>query len=109
MNEFLYRFLQILKIRYVWVGLALLLWLIFFDRDDLLTGRRITRELKNLEDTKASYIEKVERVRQDRDGLLGDSVLLMRYGREQFGLIREGEVVFEVDEDQCIKSQKAGE
>jgi cell division protein FtsB len=91
------------------VGLALLLWMIFLDRDDLLTGRRITRELKSLEATKASYIEKVERVRQDRDGLLGDSVLLMRYGREQFGLIREGEVVFEVDENQLMNDQNTKE
>ena len=109
MNEYLYRFLQVLKIRYVWVGLTLLLWMIFFDRDDLVTGRKITRELKSLEATKASYKEKVERVRQNRDGLLGDSVLLMRYGREQFGLIREGEVVFEIDEDQLMKNHSKKE
>ncbi|MFM7585671.1 MAG: hypothetical protein ACKO6M_01465 [Bacteroidota bacterium] len=95
---------QVLKIRYVWVGLALMLWMIFFDRDDLLTGRKITQELRGLEATKAEYIEKVERVRQNRDGLLGDTMLLMRYGREQFGLLREGEVVFRIDEDRLIES-----
>ncbi|MBM3918668.1 MAG: septum formation initiator family protein [Sphingomonadales bacterium] len=106
MKEFLYSTLQILKIRYVWVGLALLLWMIFFDRDDLITGRRITLELKKLEESKASYIEKVDRVRQDRDGLLGDTVLLMRFGREQFGLLREGEVVFKVDEDRLLEARE---
>jgi hypothetical protein len=30
--------------------------------------------------------------------------LLMRYGREQFGLLREGEVVFRIDEDRLIES-----
>ena len=102
MSELIYKVIQVLKIRYVWVGLALMLWMIFFDRDDLLTGRKITQELRGLEATKAKYIEKVERVRQNRDGLLGDTMLLMRYGREQFGLLREGEVVFRIDEDRLI-------
>ncbi len=104
MSELIYKVIQVLKIRYVWVGLALMLWMIFFDRDDLLTGRKITQELRGLEATKAKYIEKVERVRQNRDGLLGDTMLLMRYGREQFGLLREGEVVFRIDEDRLIAS-----
>jgi cell division protein FtsB len=104
MSELIYQVIQVLKIRYVWVGLALMLWMIFFDRDDLLTGRKITQELRGLEATKAKYIEKVERVRQNRDGLLGDTMLLMRYGREQFGLLREGEVVFRIDEDRLIES-----
>ena len=104
MSELIYKVIQVLKIRYVWVGLALMLWMIFFDRDDLLTGRKITQELRGLEATKAKYIEKVERVRQNRDGLLGDTMLLMRYGREQFGLLREGEVVFRIDEDRLIES-----
>jgi len=104
MSELIYKVIQVLKIRYVWVGLALMLWMIFFDRDDLLTGRKITQELRGLESTKAKYIEKVERVRQNRDGLLGDTMLLMRYGREQFGLLREGEVVFRIDEDRLIES-----
>jgi len=105
MSELIYQVIQVLKIRYVWVGLALMLWMIFFDRDDLLTGRKITQELRGLEATKAKYIEKVERVRQNRDGLLGDTMLLMRYGREQFGLLREGEVVFRIDEDRLIESE----
>lgn len=109
MREFLYRLLQVLKIRYVWVGLALVLWMIFFDRDDLLTGREITRELRSLEATKASYIEKLKHVRQNRDGLLGDSLLLMRFGREQFGLLREGEVVFKIDEDELLRNINADE
>ena len=104
MSELIYKVIQVLKIRYVWVGLALMLWMIFFDRDDLLTGRKITQELRGLEATKAKYIEKVERVRQNRDGLLGDTMLLMRYGREQFGLLREGEVVFRIDEDRLLES-----
>ncbi|MBU6332322.1 MAG: hypothetical protein KGQ80_07930 [Bacteroidetes bacterium] len=104
MSELIYQVIQVLKIRYVWVGLALMLWMIFFDRDDLLTGRKITQELRGLEATKAKYIEKVKRVRQNRDGLLGDTMLLMRYGREQFGLLREGEVVFRIDEDRLIES-----
>ena len=104
MSELIYKVIQVLKIRYVWVGLALMLWMIFFDRDDLLTGRKITQELRVLEATKAKYIEKVERVRQNRDGLLGDTMLLMRYGREQFGLLREGEVVFRIDEGRLIES-----
>ena len=104
MSELIYKVIQVLKIRYVWVGLALMLWMIFFDRDDLLTGRKITQELRGLEATKAKYIEKVERVRQNRDGLLGDTMLLMQYGREQFGLLREGEVVFRIDEDRLIES-----
>ncbi|MFM8493633.1 MAG: hypothetical protein ACKOA7_07855 [Bacteroidota bacterium] len=104
MSELIYQVIQVLKIRYVWVGLALMLWMIFFDRDDLLTGRKITQELRGLEAKKAKYIEKVERVRQNRDGLLGDTMLLMRYGREHFGLLREGEVVFRIDEDRLIES-----
>lgn len=109
MSDLIYKVIQVLKIRYVWVGLALMLWMIFFDRDDLLTGRKITQELRGLEATKAKYIEKVERVRQNRDGLLGDTILLMRYGREQFGLLREGEVVFRIDEDRLIESDKRPE
>ncbi|NBU70075.1 MAG: hypothetical protein EBS53_01280 [Bacteroidetes bacterium] len=106
MRESPYRLIQVLKNRFVWVSLALMLWMTFFDRDDLLTGWKITRELKGLEATKAMYVEQLERVRQNRDGLLGDSVLLVRYGREQFGLLREGEVVFEVDEEQLLKRPK---
>lgn len=99
MREFGRIVLQVLKIRYVWVGLTLLLWMTFFDRDDLVTGHRIRKELTKLEEDKARYHRKVEKVRQDRDGLQGDSLLLIRYGREQFGLHKEGETIFLVDED----------
>ncbi len=77
------------------VFLGLLVWLTFFDSNDLLSQYRLTAKKHDLEQTKAFYQEKIEEVKSDR-AALQDPEQLEKIAREKYFMKKEGEDVYVV-------------
>ena len=69
---------------YLIIGLLFLIWLTFFDSNDLYTQIKQTAKLEGLEDEKEFYQEKIEEVKADREELLSDDELLEKFARENY-------------------------
>ncbi len=69
---------------YLILGFFFLVWLTFFDSNDLYTQIKQTAKLKGLEDEKEFYLEKIEEVKVDREELLSNDELLEKFARENY-------------------------
>jgi len=76
-----------------------ILWLAFFDSNDLFMQARLSNKLKELEKTEVFYEEKIEEVKADREALLNNDALLEKMAREKFYMKKENEEVFVVVEE----------
>ena len=87
---------------YIIIGVVFLVWLTFFDSNDLYTQLKQTAKLKGLEDEKEFYVEKIAEVKTDREELLSDDELLEKFARENYLMKKPTEdiyVIVENDED----------
>ena len=82
------------------IGIIFLVWLTFFDSNDLYTQIKQTAKLRSLENEKAFYTEKIEEVKQDREELLSDDELLEKFARENYLMKKPAEDVYVVVEDE---------
>lgn len=69
---------------YLIIGMLFLIWLTFFDSNDLYTQIKQTAKLEGLEDEKEFYQEKIEEVKADREELLSNDELLEKFARENY-------------------------
>jgi cell division protein DivIC len=79
---------------YFITGMLFLVWMLFFDSNDFITQYKMSRELRNKEQDKEYYLEKMEEVQQDREELMGNPALLEKFAREKYLMRRPGEDVF---------------
>lgn len=87
---------------YIIIGVVFLVWLTFFDSNDLYTQLKQTAKLKGLEDEKEFYVEKIAEVKTDREELLSNDELLEKFARENYLMKKPTEdiyVIVETDED----------
>ncbi len=66
------------------VGAFLLIWLTFFDSNDLYSQYKLAKKLDNINADKAYYLEKIEEVKEDREELLSNPDLLEKFAREKY-------------------------
>jgi cell division protein FtsB len=69
---------------YIVLGSAFVIWLAFFDSNDLYSQYKMSSKLNNLQDEKDYYIEKIEEVKADREELMSNEQLLEKFAREKY-------------------------
>lgn len=84
---------------YFVVGLFFLVWMTFFDSNDLITQIKLSHKLAELENTKEFYENKIVEVKNDREALLNDPELLEKLAREKYLMKRGSEDIFIVVEE----------
>ena len=81
-------------------GVVFLVWMLFFDTNDLVSQYQLRKKVRDLEDKKQYFTEKIEAVNKDRAELMSNPQLLEKFAREKYLMKRQGEEVFiVVDED----------
>ena len=85
---------KIFKNFYFATGLIFLIWMLFFDANDLISQYKITQKLNELEEEKAYYIEKRKEVKKDRKELLGSNEMLEKFARERYLMKKKSEDLF---------------
>ena len=79
---------------YVATGLGLIVWMTFFDANDLPTQVRNYWKLHELDQDTRYYQDKIKLVQTERKELLGNDRLREMFAREKYLMKKEGEDVF---------------
>jgi cell division protein FtsB len=84
-----------LKNKFVLTGTGFIVWMLFFDNQDLITTHiRHRHELEKLEASRTFYTAETETIRQELKMLESDPALLEKYAREKYRMKRDNEDLF---------------
>lgn len=90
--------LNILKNKYFIVTVAFLVWLVFFDQNNIVSQMKLTRKLRQLQQQKRYYEREIEKNEKAALELMSDTQHLEKYAREKYLMKRDSEDVFILDE-----------
>ncbi|SOD88481.1 FtsB family cell division protein [Spirosoma fluviale] len=100
------RLLRFVRNFYVATGLGLLVWMTFFDANDLQTQIRNWWQLQKLDGDAAYYQDKIKAVQTERREVLGNDRLREKFAREKYLMKKPGEDVFVIVDEQNEQLEK---
>ena len=89
-----------LKNKYVLTIFLFLVWMTFFDRNDLITQYNQRSALNQIKQDKAYYLLEIQKNREMIEGLTTNSEQLERFAREKYLMKKDNEDVFVIVEKQ---------
>ncbi|HEX5555809.1 MAG TPA: septum formation initiator family protein [Chitinophagaceae bacterium] len=84
----------LLKNKYVIATIAFLVWITFFDRNDLITQAGYVHQLHTLRDQKTYLSQEILRTDSDRQELQSDPAMLEKFAREKYFMKKDNEDVY---------------
>ena len=91
---------SILKNKYILSIIIFVLWLVFFDKNNIIDRFNDIRTLKQLEKEKVYYKERIELDRNRIEELKTDNDNLEKFAREQYLMKKKNEDVFYIVEEE---------
>jgi cell division protein DivIC len=88
----------IFKNFYVMVAAGFVVWVLFFDVNDLVNQFFSLRKLQDLEEEKAFYEQKTQEVIEEREEVLSKPHLLEKFAREKYLMKKKTEEVYIIEE-----------
>lgn len=76
-----------------------LLWMLFFDTNDLVSQYQLRKKVNDLEEKKRYYSEKIEEVKEERKELMSNPKLLEKFAREKYLMKRKNEELYVIIEE----------
>jgi cell division protein DivIC len=86
--------LPYLKNKYVITLTAFIIWVAFFDRNDLIVQYTYRQKLHQLQQDKRYYIEEVQKSKTDMQELMTNPRNLEKFAREKYLMKKDNEDVF---------------
>ncbi|MBK9399946.1 MAG: septum formation initiator family protein [Bacteroidetes bacterium] len=86
------------KNKYVLTIIAFIVWISFFDRNDLYSQYSYRKQLEKLEVDKQYYLAEIEKNKIDMKELMSDPEHLEKYAREHYLMKRDNEEIFLIEE-----------
>jgi cell division protein FtsB len=96
------RLLNTLSNKYFLITTAFIVWMLFFDRNDLMLQYEYHTRLNNLEKEKDFYVQETKQVKKDLDELTTNPARLEKFAREKYLMKKENEDVY------VIVTEKSG-
>ncbi len=93
------RVLFIVKNKFAITSLAFIVWMLFFDRNDLSSQMHYTKQRKNLEAEKQFYEKEISKVEESLEELSSDPKKLEKFAREKYLMKKENEDIYIIVED----------
>ncbi|KHJ36510.1 septum formation initiator [Pedobacter glucosidilyticus] len=103
----MHKLLSLLKNKYFLSTTAFLVWMLFFDRNDLLSQYEYRSQLQKLEQEKQFYNQEIAKVQKDLDELTTNKDKLEKFAREHYLMKRDNEDVFVIIEEERKEDQKS--
>ncbi len=88
------RFLKLLSNKYFLFSVSFAVWMLFFDRNDLMSQYDYRSQVNKLEEEKAFYTKETAQVKQDLEDLTTDKEKLEKFAREKYLMKKVNEDVF---------------
>ena len=80
--------------KYLLVATCFLVWMLFFDRNDLLSQYEYRTQLNKLNEEKEFYIKETEQVKTDLEELTTNRDKLEKFAREKYLMKKDNEDVY---------------
>ncbi|MDB4904156.1 MAG: Cell division protein FtsB [Mucilaginibacter sp.] len=90
------RLIDLFKNKYFLISLAFLVWMIFFDKNDLFSQYQYRQQVNKLKQEREFYQKETDKVKKDLDELTSDPKKLEKFAREKYLMKKENEDVFVV-------------
>ena len=71
-----------------------IVWMIFFDANDLISQYKMSSQLNDLENEREYYQQKIIEVKAEQDALLKDKVKLEKFAREHYLMKKPTEDIY---------------
>ncbi|MBN2613240.1 MAG: septum formation inhibitor [Bacteroidales bacterium] len=88
-----------MKNKYILTSILFIIWLLFFDQNNLLDRRKYVREYKQLIIDKEYYLKKIEEDSKRLEELQTSDENLEKFAREQYLMKKDDEVLYIIKED----------
>ena len=88
------KFLRIFINKYFITTLVFVLWLAFFDSNNIITNKKTRDKLNELKKEKQSYLDEIRKDSVQIQKLLYDTAELEKFAREKFLMKKPGEDVY---------------
>jgi cell division protein FtsB len=100
LGEFMFKFgimkrlVDLFKNKYFIVSFAFVVWMIFFDKNDLFSQHQYQQQVNKLKKERDFYKKETDKVRKDLDELTSNPQKLEKFAREKYLMRRDNEDVF---------------
>jgi len=101
------RILDLIRNKYLIAGVAFLTWMLFFDRNDLMSQYEYRTQLNKLEAEKEFYTVESAKAVKDLNELTTNQSKLEKFAREKYLMKKENEDVFVIIEEEPKKEEKS--
>jgi cell division protein FtsB len=88
------RLFALFKNKYFWVTAAFIVWMIFFDKNDLFSQYQYHQQLVKLKQERNFYLDETVKVNKDLDELSSNPAELEKFAREKYLMKKDNEDVF---------------
>ena len=88
------RLLNLFRNKYFLISLIFLVWLIFFDRNDLLSQYEYRQQLNKLKEEHAFYTKETAEVQKELNELTTNKEKLEKFAREKYLMKKSNEDIF---------------
>lgn len=101
------RLLNLIRNKYFIASIAFLTWMLFFDRNDLMSQYEYRSQLNKLEAEKEFYTIESAKVVKDLNELSNNQNKLEKFAREKYLMKKENEDVFVIIEEEPKEEEKS--
>ena|ERR1700748_1268345 len=88
------RLVDLFRNKYFLVFIAFLVWMVFFDKNDLFSQYQYRQEVSKLKQEKEFYQKETAKVSKDLDELTSNPQKLEKFAREKYLMKKDNEDVF---------------
>lgn len=88
-----------LKNMYVLIAIVFVIWMLFFDSNNLISQVKMRNELHNLEAKKQYYLDEIDKENRSLNDLIYNDLKLEKFARENYLMKKEGEDIFVIVEE----------
>ncbi|HPE35290.1 MAG TPA: septum formation initiator family protein, partial [Bacteroidales bacterium] len=82
--------------RYVIILMVFVVWMLFFDQNNLFRQLQLRKEIRNAQAQKEFYLSEVKKDSLFLEQLKNDPEVKEKYAREHYKMAKDGEIVFSI-------------
>ena len=88
------KLLPYLKNKYILTLLIFLVWMLFFDRNDIISQIGMRSKLSQMKQDKLYYTEEIEKNKKEMEELMTNPKTLEKFAREKYLMKKDNEDIF---------------
>jgi cell division protein FtsB len=83
-----------LRNKFLIAGVAFIVWMLFFDKNDFFAQKELRDELYELNKSKAFFVDQIQQERKFSKELSTNPATIEKFAREQYLMKRDGEDIY---------------